>query len=50
VLKKSEVFLRLGEIHEKIGEAPKAVQMYERAIQTDGLSAAKEKLAALKAK
>ncbi|HEY4103998.1 MAG TPA: tetratricopeptide repeat protein, partial [Polyangiaceae bacterium] len=50
VLKKSEVFLRLGEIHEKIGEAPKAIQMYERAIQTDGLEAAKERLAALKAK
>lgn len=49
-LKKSEVFLRLGEIHEKVGEAPKAIQMYERAIQTDGLEAAKERLAALKAK
>lgn len=47
-LKKSEVFLRLGEIHEKLGEAPKAIQMYERAIQTDGLEAAKERLAALK--
>ena len=35
-------------IHEKVGEAPKAIQMYERAIQTDGLSAAKERLAALK--
>jgi len=50
VLKKSEVFLRLGEIHEKIGEEPKAIQMYERAIQTDGLPAAKDRLAALKAK
>ena len=49
-LKKSEVFLRLGEIHEKVGEAPKAIQMYERAIQTDGLEAAKERLAALKGK
>ncbi len=49
-LKKSEVFLRLGEIHEKVGEAPKAIQMYERAIQTDGLQAAKDRLAALKAK
>jgi golgin subfamily B member 1 len=47
-LKKSEVFLRLGEIHEKVGEAPKAIQMYERAIQTDGLPAAKARLAALK--
>ncbi|HEY5373446.1 MAG TPA: tetratricopeptide repeat protein, partial [Polyangiaceae bacterium] len=49
-VKKSEVFLRLGEIHEKVGEAPKAVQMYERAIQTDGLEAAKVRLAALKGK
>jgi len=47
-LKKSEVFLRLGEVHEKVGEAPKAIQMYERAIQTDGLQAAKDRLAALK--
>ena len=49
-VKKSEVFLRLGEIHEKVGEAPKAIQMYERAIQTDGLEAAKIRLAALKGK
>jgi tetratricopeptide (TPR) repeat protein len=49
-LKKSEVFLRLGEIHEKVGEPPKAIQMYERAIQTDGLEAAKVRLAALKGK
>ncbi len=49
-LKKSEVFLRLGEIHEKLGEAPKALQMYERAVQTDGLEAAKQRLAALKGK
>ena len=49
-MKKSEVFLRLGEVHEKVGEAPKAIQMYERAIQTDGLQAAKDRLAALKAK
>jgi len=49
-LKKSEVFLRLGEVHEKVGEAPKAIQMYERAIQTDGLQAAKDRLAALKGK
>ncbi|MEI9949489.1 MAG: tetratricopeptide repeat protein [Pseudomonadota bacterium] len=47
-LKKSEVFLRLGEVHERVGEAPKAIQMYERAIQTDGLQAAKDRLAALK--
>jgi len=49
-LKKSEVFLRLGEVHEKVGELPKAIQMYERAIQTDGLQAAKDRLAALKGK
>ncbi|HEY1535528.1 MAG TPA: tetratricopeptide repeat protein, partial [Polyangiaceae bacterium] len=49
-IKKSEVFLRLGEIHEKVGEAPKAIQMYERAIQTDGLEAAKIRLAALRGK
>jgi tetratricopeptide (TPR) repeat protein len=49
-IKKSEVFLRLGEIHEKLGEAPKAIQMYERAVQTDGLEEAKTRLVALKAK
>jgi len=49
-VRKSEVFLRLGEIHEKVGEEPKAIQMYERAIQTDGLLAAKDRLAALKGK
>jgi hypothetical protein len=37
-------------VHEKVGEAPKAIQMYERAIQTDGLQAAKDRLAALKGK
>ena len=47
-IKKSEVFLRLGEVHEKIGETPKAMQMYERAVQTDGLEAARQRLAALK--
>jgi tetratricopeptide (TPR) repeat protein len=47
-IKKSEVFLRLGEVHEKVGELPKAMQMYERAVQTDGLEAARERLAALK--
>jgi len=40
----------LGEIHEKLGEVPKAIQMYERAIQTYGLEVAKERLAALKGK
>lgn len=32
---KAQVFLRLGQIHEKMGEGPKARQMYERAVQTD---------------
>jgi len=45
---KSQVFLRLGEIHEAIGETPKAIQMYERAVQTDGLEEAKERLKTLK--
>ena len=48
-IKKSLVFLRLGEIHEAMGEKPKAMQMYERAVQTDGLEDAKNKLRALKA-
>lgn len=48
-IKKSFVFLRLGEIHEALGEKPKAQQMYERAVQTDGLEDAKAKLQALKA-
>ncbi|HWA76644.1 MAG TPA: tetratricopeptide repeat protein [Polyangiaceae bacterium] len=47
-IKKSFVFMRLGEIHEALGEKPKAMQMYERAIQTDGLAEAKLKLDALK--
>lgn len=46
--RKSLVFLRLGEIHEGMGEKPKAIQMYERAVQTDGLEEAKSKLRALK--
>jgi tetratricopeptide (TPR) repeat protein len=45
---KSQVFLRLGDIHEAVGETPKAIQMYERAVQTDGSPEAKEKLANLK--
>ena len=47
-ISKSQVFLRLGDIHEAIGETPKAIQMYERAVQTDGLPEAKERLVALK--
>lgn len=46
---KAEVFLHLGEVHEGLGEKSKAVQMYERAVQSDdNLARAKEKLAALK--
>jgi tetratricopeptide (TPR) repeat protein len=48
-IKKAMVFVRLGDIHDKLGEKPKAVQMYERALQTDAtLDEAKSKLAALK--
>jgi tetratricopeptide (TPR) repeat protein len=49
-IKKGLVFVRLGDIHDKLGEKPKAVQMYERALQTDAtLDEAKTKLNALKA-
>jgi tetratricopeptide (TPR) repeat protein len=48
-VQKGMVFVRLGDIHDKLGERPKAQQMYERAIQTDpGLAEAKTKLAQLK--
>jgi tetratricopeptide (TPR) repeat protein len=48
-IKKALVFVRLGDIHEKLGEKPKAVQMYERALQTDaGLEEARQKLTAAK--
>jgi len=48
-IKKAVVFVRLGDIHDKLGEKPKAIQMYERALQTDAaLEEAKTKLAALK--
>ncbi|MEZ4225660.1 MAG: tetratricopeptide repeat protein [Polyangiaceae bacterium] len=46
---KAEVFMHLGEVHEKLGENSKAVQMYERAVQSDAnLEQAKERLSALK--
>jgi tetratricopeptide (TPR) repeat protein len=49
-IKKAMVFVRLGDIHDKLGEKPKAIQMYERALQTEaGLDEAKTKLSALKA-
>jgi tetratricopeptide (TPR) repeat protein len=48
-IKKAMVFVRLGDIHDKLGEKPKAIQMYERALQTDAaLQEAKTKLSALK--
>jgi tetratricopeptide (TPR) repeat protein len=47
-IKKSMVFFRLGQIHEQLDEKPKALQMYERAVQTDGLEEAKARVAALK--
>ncbi|HYJ10702.1 MAG TPA: tetratricopeptide repeat protein, partial [Polyangiaceae bacterium] len=47
-IKKSMVFFRLGQVHEQLDEKPKAVQMYERAVQTDGFADAKARLAALK--
>jgi tetratricopeptide (TPR) repeat protein len=50
-ISKAEVFMHLGEVHDKLGEKSKAVQMLERAIQTDGnLEAAKKRLAELKAR
>ncbi len=49
-IKKAMVFSRLGDIHDKLGEKPKAIQMYERALQTDDkLDEARQKLHALKA-
>lgn len=45
---KAEVFCRLGQVHQQSGDKPKAKQMFERALQTDGeLEAAKEGLASL---
>jgi tetratricopeptide (TPR) repeat protein len=36
VISKAEVFMRLGQIHAELQEIPKAIQMLERAVQTDG--------------
>jgi tetratricopeptide (TPR) repeat protein len=33
---KADVYLHLGEIHEKLNEQPKAVGMYERGLEVDG--------------
>jgi hypothetical protein len=32
---KADIYLHLGEIHEKLGEAPKALGMYERGLELD---------------
>ena len=32
---RADVYLHLGEIHEKLGEGPKAVGMYERGLELD---------------
>jgi tetratricopeptide (TPR) repeat protein len=46
---KAEVFMHLGQVHEKLGENSKAIQMYDRAVQSDdSLELAKERLAQLK--
>lgn len=47
---KAEVFFHLGEISEKQNDRAKAIQMYERAVETDAsLTQAKERVTALKA-
>jgi Tfp pilus assembly protein PilF len=47
---KAEVFLNLGDVHLRLGEKQKAVQMLERAVQTDAsLAKARELLAQAKA-
>ncbi|MEB2314045.1 MAG: tetratricopeptide repeat protein [Sorangiineae bacterium] len=49
VITKAEVFMNLGEVHARLGEKDKAVQMLERAVQTDaGLERARARLAELK--
>jgi tetratricopeptide (TPR) repeat protein len=37
---KADVYLALGEIHEKLGEGPKALGMFERGLEVDGNHAA----------
>jgi tetratricopeptide (TPR) repeat protein len=47
---KGEVFFFLGEISHKQGDKTKAIQMFERAVETDAtLTSAKERIAELKA-
>ncbi len=46
---KAEVFMNLGEVHHRMGEKSKAIQMLERAVQSDAsLEQAKTRLAELK--
>lgn len=46
---KAEVFFQLGVVAERQGDKPKAVQMFERALEGDpGLATAKDKLAELR--
>jgi len=46
---KAEVFMNLGEVHYRMGEKPKAIQMLERAVQSDAsLEQAKARLAEIK--
>ena len=47
---KAQVFMNLGDVHLRLGEKPKAIQMLERAIQTDpSLEEAKALLSQAKA-
>jgi tetratricopeptide (TPR) repeat protein len=47
---KADVYLALGEIHEKLGEGPKALGMFERGLEIDGAHAAlKSAIARVKA-
>ena len=46
---KAEVFMYLGDVHDKMGEKSKAIQMLERAVQSDDkLERAAQRLAELK--
>jgi tetratricopeptide (TPR) repeat protein len=48
-ISKAQVFANLGEVHRRLGEKAKAIQMYERALAQDPeIQQAKERLAELK--
>lgn len=48
IITKTEVFYRIGQVHQLQGEPPKAKQMYERALQSDpNYAPAKEAMASL---